>query len=177
MTRILCLFTILLFSFPVFAAPSNVQTTERVKLLNNLKAATTEVEGRIAERAIRYFWLKGPNQDITRRLYRAIYIRSNHDFDNAIKILDSIIAEAPDYTEAYNQRAFIYFLQRKFDKALADLSITLQQEPNHFGALTGQAIIFLHQGRTKLAKNALQEAVRIHPWLKERHFLSRLGTH
>ena len=177
MTRLFCIFIVLLFSSPSYSAPTDVQISERVKLLNNLKSATTEVEGRIAERAIRYFWLQGPTQDVTRRLYRAIYIRSNHDFDNAIKLLDAIIVEAPEYSEAYNQRAFIYFLQRKFDKALADLKITLQLEPNHFGALTGRAIIFLHQGRIKLARSSLQEAVRIHPWLKERSFLSRLGTH
>ncbi len=176
MTRLYLSILILLFITPAFAVTTTPQQSEREALLKNLKSAKTEIEGQLAERALRRYWPQGPTPAITSQLFSAIYTRSNHDFENAIKIINKIIANAPEYAEAYNQRAFVYFLQRKYDKALEDIAKVLELEPKHFAALTGRAIIFLHQGRIKLARQSLQAAVDIHPWLKERKFLSRMQS-
>ena len=85
--------------------------------------------------------------------------------------LDQLVAYCPDYTEGWNQRAFARFLQNKFDGALEDLQETLGREPRHFGALAGRGLTLLRQGRQLLAHSALREAVKLHPWLNERHLL------
>ncbi len=174
MTRLLAIFIVILMSLPAVAMTSDERTALRAKLLNNLKSAKTEAEGRSAENAIRYFWLKGPNMEATTKLLTAIQARRHYNFKRALAILDQLIIETPDYVEAYNQRAFLYFLLRQYDKSLENLEITLAKEPKHFGAITGRAIIFLHQGRVQLARKSLLEAVSIHPWLRERAFLARI---
>ncbi|MGH1351984.1 MAG: tetratricopeptide repeat protein [Methyloligellaceae bacterium] len=174
MTRLFAIFIVILMSFPAMAMTSDERTTLRAQLLNNLKSAKTEAEGRAAENAIRYFWLKGPDIDATAKLLTAIQARRHYDFSKAMLILNKLIADTPDYAEAYNQRAFLYFLLRKYDKSLEDIEITLAKEPMHFGAITGRAIIFLHQGRSQLARKSLIQAIGIHPWLRERVFLTRI---
>ncbi len=174
MTRLLAIFIVILMSLPALAMTSDERTTLRAQLLNNLKSAKTEAEGRHAETAMRHFWLKGPDMNATVKLLTAIQARRHYDFPKALALLDTLIAEAPDYSEAYNQRAFVYFLMKKYDKSLDNLALTLEKEPNHFGAMTGRAIIFLHQGRTRLARKALIEAIEVHPWLRERGFLARI---
>ncbi len=174
MTRIMTLFVIMLISVPVLAKADRDYQSTRTKLLADLKAAKTEAQGQAAEDAIRRFWFKGPTNEITSKLNMAIRARRFYNFEKAVKIINSIIAANPEYFEAYNQRAFVYFLQEKYDKALEDVALTLGRGPKHFAAMAGKAIIFLRQGRLELARRALLRAVEIHPWLRERLFLNSL---
>lgn len=172
MTRIMTLLVIMLIFVPVAAEADKGYASTRAKLLADLKAARTEAQGQAAEDAIRSFWFKGPTNEITSKLNLAIRARRSYDFEQAVNILDSVIAANPEYFEAYNQRAFVYFLQMKYDKALEDVALTLEREPRHFAALAGKAIIFIRQGRLELARRALLRAVEIHPWLRERSYLN-----
>lgn len=146
------------------------QDERRQQLFSALKDARNENEGRKAEYQIWDFWLR--DADITSRtlVMDAMDMRSDH-IEHSLKLLDTAIKLKPDYAEAYNQRSFVYFLKNDFERALIDSNKALELEPNHFGALSGQAHIFLRQGRTLLMIKALRRAVKIHPWLKERHML------
>ena len=59
------------------------------------------------------------------------------DLDLAIKLLDAVIELKPTYTEAWNRRATIYYLQKDYGHALSDIREVLAREPRHFGALSG----------------------------------------
>ena len=43
----------------------------------------------------------------------------------------------PDYVEAWNRRATIYYMKKDYGHALADIREVLKREPRHFGALAG----------------------------------------
>ncbi len=146
-------------------------TEKRKRLFEKLKTATSENEGRRIEFQIWEFWLR--NADITSRtlVMDAMSMRTSQNFDHAMKLLNTAIKLKPDYAEAYNQRSFMYFLLNDYEKSLSDSRKALELEPKHFGALAGQAQIFFRQGRVKLMQSALRRAVKIHPWLKERHML------
>ncbi len=57
------------------------------------------------------------------------------NYDLAIKLLDAVIAIKPDYVEAWNRRATVYYLKQDYGHSLADLREVLAREPRHFGAL------------------------------------------
>ena len=86
----------------------------------------------------------------------------------APSILDKLVETAPDWAEAWNQRATIRYLLRDFEGSLADIDRVLALEPKHFGALSGQAIILMHQGKMAAGQIALRKAVEIDPFLSER---------
>lgn len=172
--RLLALAAALPFAFAASAQeePDEAGEARREMLFERLRNARTEQEGRAAEDAVWRMWMEAaPSLDIARAVDEAMDARESYDFDGALAILDRVVAEAPDYAEGWNQRAFIRFLKDDLDGSLEDIDRALALEPRHFAALAGKAIILMRQGRMELGQAALHQAVEIHPWLRERSML------
>ena len=144
---------------------------EREALFAALLAADTEQKGRAAEDAIWRMWFRGPSVEIGARMDDGSQRLRWGEYEAAEEIFSEVVAAAPDYSEAYNQRAFALFLQGDLEASLEDIDRALALEPKHFGALAGRVQIFVQQGREALALEAVREAVAIHPWLRERTLL------
>ncbi|WP_156459964.1 tetratricopeptide repeat protein [Mesorhizobium sp. Root157] len=148
------------------------KATLRERLFQHLAAAATEAQARALEDAIWNFWLDlAPNGEVRTFVDQAMDRREAYDFATAEDLLDRAIEQAPNYAEAWNQRAFIRFLRDNDEGAEADILRALELEPKHFGALSGLFHVLSRRGRTEAANAALIEAVKIHPWLKERTML------
>ena len=141
------------------------------RLFELLASATSEQQAREIENQIWQNWMSQPNREIQALIKQAMEARRWYDFEKARKILDQVIEKAPGYAEGWNQRAFILFLQEKFDSALSDVEKALELEPRHFGALAGQAQILMRQGRFSTGQKILKQAVKIHPFLRERSLI------
>jgi tetratricopeptide (TPR) repeat protein len=99
------------------------------------------------------------------------------DTDLALELLDKIIVIKPDYVEAWNRRATIYFMKNDYGKSLADIREVLKREPRHFGALSGLGIIFEELDQPEKALAAYQAALAIHPHLASiKEAVERLET-
>ena len=169
--HVLVAMAMLLFAASAYAEDMP-QANKRGLLFERLRNAATEREGRRAEDAVWWMWMdEAPTPGIAEAVAEAMRRRERYDWDKALAILDGVVADAPDYAEGWNQRAFIRFLKNDFDGSLEDIERTLALEPLHFAALSGQAIILMRQGRMELGQKALRRAVEIHPWLKERSML------
>lgn len=144
----------------------------RERLFRDLRNAPTERAGRMAEDAVWRMWMaQAPTEAVRLAVAEAMRKRESYDWDGALAILDDVVAQASDYAEGYNQRAFIRFLKRDYEGSLDDIDRALALEPLHFAALSGRALIHLQQGRIEVGQKALRQAVEIHPWLKERTML------
>ena len=73
------------------------------------------------------------------------------NLDLALQLLDSIVELKPDYVEAWNRRATIYFMRKDYSRSLADMQQILAREPRHFGALSGLGLILQELGEDKRA--------------------------
>ena len=144
----------------------------RAELHTRLLNSHSEAEA--AEIADRIFgiWLTAPDDEAQDLLDRGIARRDSWDLEMSEALFDRLIGYCPDYVEGYNQRAFARFLRQDFDGALDDIDHVLQVNPYHFGALAGKALALMQQGQARLAQQALREAVRVHPFLRERHMLA-----
>ena len=151
--------------------PTPDTTAERSRLMAELKIAPDEETGRAIEDAIWRQWIKAPDSRAQDLLDRGMQRRDAYDFEAAEQLFDELVAYCPHYPEGYNQRAFIRFLRERYDAALEDLDKVLEMRPDHFAALSGKGLVFFRQGRVELSQKALREAVRLHPWLKERHMV------
>ena len=89
------------------------------------------------------------------------------DIDLAIRLLDALVELKPDYAEAWNRRATMYFTKKDYGRALADIAQTLAREPRHFGALTGLGMILQEMGEDKRALEAFRRALEIDPHLQK----------
>ncbi len=88
------------------------------------------------------------------------------DYDLAVKLLDAVIELKPDYVEAWNRRATVYYLEKDYGHALADIREVLSREPRHFGALAGLGVILQELGDDKHALDAYRRALAINPHLE-----------
>jgi tetratricopeptide (TPR) repeat protein len=90
-----------------------------------------------------------------------------HQTEVALKLLDAVIKLKPDYTEAWNRRATLYYLQNDYGRALADIQQVLVREPRHFGALAGLGMIMQDLGEDKRALEAFRKALDVDPYLEK----------
>ena len=74
-----------------------------------------------------------------------------------------IIDIKPDYIEAWNRRATLYFHKRDYVSAMADLRAVLAREPRHFGAWAGLGMILQDVGDEASRAGAFRRAVELHP--------------
>lgn len=151
---------------------SEQAVAERDWLLEALRTAPTQQIGDTIGAQVWQFWMRqAPDEASAELMTKAMERRRGYDFAGAIENLDRLVAQAPDWSEAWNQRATVLFMQENYDHSLDDVERVLELEPMHFGALAGKAVILMRQGRIELGQKALREAVAINPWLKERQML------
>jgi tetratricopeptide (TPR) repeat protein len=179
MQRLIALFAAALIAAPLAGPTATAQqpaaeetAAEREWLFEALRTAPTEDLGRIIEDRIWRFWMRQAPDEISATLMnQSMERRREYNFAGAMEYIDDMVARAPDWAEAWNQRATVLFFQEKFDESLEDVEKVLALEPKHFGALAGKGVILMQQGRREQGQKALREAVALHPWLKERRMI------
>jgi tetratricopeptide (TPR) repeat protein len=135
-------------------------------LFGALKAAPDEASAKSVEDRIWAVWTNSGNETTTFLMGRAKKATDDKDYDLALKMLNAIIEIKPDYIEAWNRRATIYFLKHDYSDSLADIGKVLTREPRHFGALSGLARIMEDIGDDKRALDAYRKEQEVYPRLK-----------
>jgi tetratricopeptide (TPR) repeat protein len=85
----------------------------------------------------------------------------------ALSILDTLVGAYPDFAEAWNKRATLYFMMKRDDQALKDIEKVLDLEPRHFGALAGKGVILVRQKNYSAARDAYEQALAVNPTLEQ----------
>lgn len=81
----------------------------------------------------------------------------------ALDLLAQIISLAPDYAEAWNRRATLYYTMKEYGRSISDIEQVLKLEPRHFGALSGLAVILQGIGRDRKALETWYRVLEIYP--------------
>jgi tetratricopeptide (TPR) repeat protein len=136
------------------------------RLFEALKVAPDDESAKFVENRIWAIWLASPSDTANLLMGRAKTAAEGKDYDLAIKLLNAVIEIRPDFVEAWNRRATIYFNKKDYGRAMADIQEVLAREPRHFGALSGLGIILQELGEEKRALEVLRRAQAIHPHLE-----------
>lgn len=118
---------------------------------------------RFASDALWEIWFRGGTADQNRLLLQAARDR---DQLKARTDLDELIRQAPNYAEAYNQRAIWFFKRGEFARAVDDCEATLRLNPYHFGAAAGLGQCFLKLAKPRAALRSFRHAIEINPSLE-----------
>ena len=136
-------------------------------LFGALKIAPDEASAKAIEDRIWAIWMSSDSDTCNLLMSRVKDATEDKDYDLAIKLLDAIVTIKPDYVEAWNRRATLYFVKHDYGRALADIREVLAREPRHFGALAGLGLILQDIGDDKHALEAYQAALAIDPHLRD----------
>lgn len=133
------------------------------ELLDKLKDTKSEAEAATLEEEIWDAWLVSGSATVDTLMKRGLEYQQEEDLAGARDAFDKAIAIKPDYAEAWNRRAVLFFNDGKYDEAIKDLESAIRLEPRHFGAWIGLAMIFESVDRPDAALKAYEKALAIHP--------------
>ncbi|MDE5458165.1 tetratricopeptide repeat protein [Bradyrhizobium sp. CSA112] len=136
-------------------------------LFGALKAAPDEASAKHVEARIWALWMQTPSDTASLLMLRAKAAMEAQKVDVAMKLLDAVIKLRPDYVEAWNRRATLYYLKNDYTRSLEDIRQVLIREPRHFGALAGLGMIMQEIGDEKRALEAFRKALAVNPHLEK----------
>src|SRR3954471_12761200 len=134
-------------------------------LFGALKAAPDEASAKHVEARIWALWMQTPSDTAALLMTRAKAAMDAKQMDIALKLLDAVVKLRPEYIEAWNRRATLYYMQNDYTHSLADIEQVLSREPRHFGALAGLGMIMQDIGDDKRALDAFRKALAVNPHL------------
>src|SRR5882757_2297896 len=134
-------------------------------LFGALKVAPDEASAKHVEARIWALWMQTPSDTAALLMVRAKAAMDAQKMDIALKLLDAVVKLRPDYIEAWNRRATVYYLQNDYTHSLEDIQQVLSREPRHFGALAGLGMIMQDLGDDKRALDAFRKALAVNPYL------------
>ncbi|MGF1496002.1 MAG: tetratricopeptide repeat protein [Elainellaceae cyanobacterium] len=86
------------------------------------------------------------------------------EYLEAEAILTDLISDQPDFVEAWNRRAVLYYMRGQYRKSLVDCEAVVELAPFHFGALHGMGLCHAALGNYQLAIRAFRRALDIQPY-------------
>lgn len=135
------------------------------KLFAVLQTSNDPSELSAAHGEIWEIWINNDDAELFSLMEQGIVLMNRQRLSEALKVFDDLVDVAPNYAEAWNKRATVHFLLGNLADSVADVDVTLDLEPRHFGALSGLGQIELMQGDPEAALSAFEAALQVHPHL------------
>ena len=173
-----CKFIILFLAIIFFVSPLHSSKIDKLnQLFLELKKDDNLMNADLLEKKIWAIWNKHPNNiRLTEKLELGTELMYSGDYNYALTVFNNIINTDPNWSEAWNKRATLLFFMKKFKKSLTDIDKVLLIEERHFGALSGQAQIYIQLKEYELAIDSLKKAREIHPTIRGNNLIIELET-
>src|SRR6266403_6143835 len=136
-------------------------------LFGALKAAPDEASAKHVEARIWALWMQTPSDTAALLMARSKAAMDAKQMEVALKLLDAVVKLRPEYVEAWNRRATLYYLRNDYTHSLEDIEQVLSREPRHFGALAGLGMIMQDLGDDRRALDAFRKALAVNPHLEK----------
>ena len=152
----------------LFLSTTSAKSDQNDPRLNNLfkKLNNTENQQEISDiiKDIWDIWYEVDDPKVIEYFEKGIQAMRIRNYPLAVRFFNNLIEEDPNFAEAWNKRATVYFMMGDFDKSMQDIIKTLELEPRHFGALDGMGLIFIHQGQYQQAIDVYDKMLEIFPY-------------
>ena len=169
------IFLIILYIGIFFSSAQSSQENILNNLFNQLEKVNNSKSAVLLEEKIWSIWNEHPtNNKLTERLEFGTELMQYGDYNYALKIFDNILATDPGWSEAWNKRATVFFLMKRYTKSLNDIEKVLKIESRHFGALSGQARIFIKLQEYEKAIISLKKALKFYPSFKSGELIPKI---
>ena len=158
----LLIIIVLNFTFTTNSYSSD-QRSELNKLFENLKNKDVSSSFDI-EQKIWKIWSTHPkNDNLTKLLDKGSELVRKNKLFESVDIFTEVIELDPNWAEAWNKRATVYYLIGEFKKSQDDIDKVLELENRHFGALAGQGLVNIKLKNYEKAIRSYQRALEIYP--------------
>ena len=155
-----------------FVAPSFFQVkadqmdTRLDELFRRLAETPSPTEASATEDAIWTLWMAHPDERAQRYMFAGMRQMNDGQLHEALITFSRLVDMTPEFAEAWNKRATVYYMLSDYDASARDIAETLKLEPRHFGALSGLGLVNIALGRFPAAITAFEMAMAHHPHLR-----------
>lgn len=118
----------------------------------------------LAVTALWSLWFRAGTPEQNAQLERVREQLQRDRATEAIRLATALIEEAPEFAEAYNQRAIAYFGLERYEESAADCRRALEHNPYHIGALGGLGRCYLELDRRPEALRVFRRALTLQPF-------------
>ena len=146
--------------------PSEMRAEQLDKLFARLIKSSDASDAQRTEQSIWNLWMTSDSPTADALLAQAMKASAANETGAALSILDKVIEVHPNYAEAWNKRATVYFLIGRYNDSIKDIEKVLELEPRHFGALSGLGMIKRQQHDLAGARAAFEEALSYNPHME-----------
>ncbi len=157
---LLSLIFLLLVSASAYADQNDIRLAE---LFRSLKSTESVIRASVFESKIWHIWMEHYDPEVESAMLQGVKAMKLQQFEKAFVHFSLLIKLAPDYAEGWNKRATVLYLMSRFKESEADVVRTLELEPRHFGALSGQGLIRIALQDWTGAIYFLESALKINP--------------
>ena len=116
-----------------------------------------EVVRALAEHSVWQVWSRSGDTEADGLLQIGIEQMNRGDGPAAVETFTKVIQRKPDFAEAWNKRATVYFFMGEHEKSLRDCDEVMKRNPVHFGALAGYGQLYLQLDQPERALEYFHE--------------------
>ena len=169
------IFLIILCVNGFFSSAQSSQESILNRLFDQLEKVNNSKSAGLLEEKIWSIWNVHPtNNRLTQRLEFGTELMQYGSYDYALKVFNNILNTDPGWSEAWNRRATVFFLMNRHIESLSDIEKVLSIESRHFGALSGQARIFIKLQKYERAIKSIKEAMKFYPSFKSSEMIPEI---
>jgi len=117
----------------------------------------------LTESAMWEVWSRTGDAEIDALFARGVEQLQMRQLDEAVQTFTRLIARRPDFAEAWNKRATVYFVLGEYEKSLADCDQVMTRNPYHWGALSGYGMIYVELDQPGRAVEYFEKALAVNP--------------
>lgn len=117
----------------------------------------------MAEHAMWSIWFRLGPPEANCEVHRGVQAMERRDYESAVTHFSRAIDLAPEFAEAWNQRATAYYLMERFEESACDARRAVELNPDHFGAWSGLGHCYANLNRLREASAAYRRALKINP--------------
>jgi tetratricopeptide (TPR) repeat protein len=117
----------------------------------------------LTEGAMWQVWSRSGDADVDRAFAVGVEQMNARQLTEAVETFSEIIRRRPEFAEAWNKRATVYFILGEYRKSLADCDEVLARNPYHWGALSGYGMIYVELDQPGRAVEYFQKALAVNP--------------
>lgn len=159
-TLALAILSVVLFK-PAFADQNDPRLYPLFELL---RTGLSYAHVQPAEAQIWAIWTHHEDESAQLLMGEGLRAMNVGDLVKARELFDVLIAQQPEFAEAWNKRATVNYLLSDYEASLRDIEATLALEPRHFGALSGRGLVYNALGDAQAAISSFEQTLIIHPW-------------
>ena len=153
-------FIFLFIALPVY---SDQNDSRLDALFQELYASTSNAEINKITNKIWNIWIQTNDSSINADFNNGLESMHIGEFKESIYFFSKVIDKNPNFAEAWNKRATVYYILGDFNSSILDIKETLKLEPRHFGALDGLGLIFIHLQQFENAIEVYDQILKIFP--------------